>query len=175
MTTRILRVACLAAGASLLMAASSWAQTSPEPLAARVYTQVQNKYPDTLADRVRVDLAIKRSGVTTKAMLLDKAERDVFWQAYYAYQQEWARVSNAREALLKEYVATAARLDGARVKEVLAKCFDLEDERIALLRKYAADLQQKLPPDLVVKFVQAELEVQHLTDLQLSGGFPDFR
>ncbi len=131
--------------------------------------------PDTLQDRVRVDLATKRSGVTAKALLLDKTEREVFWPVYQAYEREWTRLSTEREELLKEYVNTADKLDDAHATQVLAKFFQLEQERLVVLKNYAADLRQKLPAELAVKFIQAELEIQQLTNVQLSGRFPDFR
>lgn len=171
---RVVRVACVAVAALLLAAQSTWAQASPEPLASRVYWWTQS-IPDTLQDRVRVDLASKRSGVTAKALLLDKAQREVFWEVYEAYEREWARLSTEREELLKEYVSTADKLDEARARQVLARFFMLEEERLVVLKTYAANLRQKLPAELAMKFIQAELEIQQLTNVQLGGRFPDFR
>jgi hypothetical protein len=171
---RVVRTACLAVGALVVSVTSTWAQTTPEPLANRVYAWTQTT-PDTLQDRVRVDLATKRSGVTTKALLLDKAEREVFWPVYEAYERDWTRLNTEREELLNEYVSTADKVDDTTAEQVLARFFQLEEDRLAALKKYAADLRQKLPAELAVKFIQAELQIQQLTEIQLSSRFPDFR
>ena len=174
MAPRVLRVTCLAVGALLVAATSAWAQAGSEPVADRVHAGAQN-YPNTLADYVRVDLANKKGGVMTKALLLTTAERDAVWSVYEAYQREWTRFSNEREALLTEYVKRADSLDDATAKAVLAKCVAMEEERVALLAQYAEALEQKLPVTLVVKFIEAELRIQHLADIQLSDRLPDFR
>ena len=174
MRHRVLCVAYLAVGTLLIATASAWAQTAPEPLADGVYARVQN-YPNTLADHVRLDLAIKKSGVTTKAMLLDKAEREAFLPVYEAYQRKWARLSSEREALLTDYIQRANNLDDATAKAMLAKCLALEEERMALLKQYAGELEQIVPAPLAVKFIEAELQIQNLTDVQLSDRLPDFR
>ena len=174
MKPRVLAITCLAAGALLVSAAPGWAQVSPEPLADGVYARVE-KYPNTLADHVRLDLAIKKSGVTTKALLLDQAEREAFLPVYEAYQQKWARLSSEREALLTDYIQRANNLDDATAKAMLAKCLALEEERMALLKQYAGELEQIVPATLAVKFIEAELQIQNLTDVQLSDRLPDFR
>lgn len=173
MKLKCLVIPCVAAGA-LLLASPGWAQVAPEPLVDRVNARLQND-PNTLAGHVRVDLAIRTSGVLAKALLLDKAQQEAFFPVYEAYQREWARLSNERETLLADYLQRANSLNDAAAREVLAKCFALEEKRVALLEHYAGQLEQKLPATLVVEFIEAELHIQNLRDVQLSNRLPDFR
>ncbi len=130
---------------------------------------------DILTHYVNLDVASKRSEVMTKAVLMNEAERRVFWPVYDAYQRELVRSSRERDALLKEYVKDAGNLDDARANVLMVRAFDLQEKRVALLKKYAEELQKQLPGKLVLKFVQVELQLQHLTDLQVAGQLPDIR
>ncbi len=159
---------------ALLAAPPVWAQTAPERYADRVHAWTVNN-PTSLEDYARVDLAIKKSGVQTKALLLDRAEREAFLPIYEQYQREWAELNHQREALLTEYINGAKKLDDDAAKTALAKFFEVEEQRVGLLKQYAEALKQTLPTTLVIKFVEAELHIQNLTDVQLSGRLPDFR
>ena len=149
----------LFAGVLLLACVPAWAQTSP----------------DVLANYVKLDLASKKGDVMTKALLMSASERDVFWPVYDAYQREWTNLNNEREALLKEYIKNANTIDDVKAKEVMAKSFAMQERQLAMLKKYAAELEKKLPAKLVVKFVQVELQMQRLMDLQASVQLPDLR
>jgi len=157
--SRVVMVALLLAGALLLGVTPARTQTSQ----------------DILAYYVTLDVASKKSEVMAKAMLMNEAERQVFWPVYDAYQRELTLVSNEREVLIQEYLKEAATLDNARAKVLIAKAFEIQERRAALLKRYAEELQKQLPGKLVLKFVQVELQLQHLTDLQVAGQLPDLR
>jgi len=156
---RIMIVAVSLVGALLLAATPAKAQTSQ----------------DVLAYYLSLDVASKKSEVMAKAVLMNEAERQVFWPIYDAYQRELTLVSNERVALLQEYRKDAATLDDATAKALIAKGFEIQQRRADLLKRYAEGLQKQLPGKLVLKFVQVELQLQHLTDLQVAGQLPDPR
>jgi hypothetical protein len=71
---------------ALLIGAASIAQSAEDPL----------------SHYVSVDLAIKKSDVMAKALLLDQAQRDAFWPVYAAHQREQARFSTEVECFISE-------------------------------------------------------------------------
>ena len=92
---------------------------------------------DILAHYLGLDLASKQSEAMATALLMNEAERRVVWAVYDAYQRELTRVSNEREALLREYLKEAAAVDDARADALIAKGFEMQERRTALLKKYA--------------------------------------
>ena len=159
MRKNLIVMAAVALAGTLLLGAAPMGQTSQ----------------DILAHYVSLDVASKKSEAMAKALLMDEAQRNIFWPVYDAYQRELALSSNERESLLNEYVKDAATIDDAKAKVLIARGFEMQERRAALLKKYAGELEQKLPGKLVLKFVQVELQLQHLRDLQVSSQLPDLR
>ena len=159
MMSRMVVVAISLTGALLLAVTPARAQTSQ----------------DILAHYVTLDVATKRTEVMAKALLMTEAERRLFWPIYDAYQRELTLVTTERQALVREYLKEAATIDDARAKLLIAKAFEIQQRRGTLLKRYAEELQEQLPGKLVLKFVQVELQLQHLTDLQIANQLPDLR
>jgi hypothetical protein len=101
-----------------------------------------------------------------RAAQLPRAEADAFWPLYREYEREREQLEGQARALLKEYLTSAPTLDDATAQALLARLFDLYAQRLAALRTYATALQAKLPARHAAGFVQTELELLRLLDLQ---------
>ncbi len=130
---------------------------------------------DLLARYLKTDLASKQTEVMSSGMLLSREEGEVFWPAYKQYQQELTQLNDTRQTLITQYVKEYKNLDDAKAKELMEGVFGLLEQRLVLLRKYAAQMQQKLPGALVGKFVQLELQMQRVMDLQLNIELPPLK
>jgi len=130
---------------------------------------------DLLARYLKTDLASKKTEVMSSGMLLSRAEGEAFWPAYKQYQQELNQLNDTRQTLITKYVKEYKSLDDAKAKELLEGVFGLLDQRLVLLRKYATQMQQNLPSVLVAKFVQLELQMQRVMDLQLNIELPPLK
>ncbi len=127
---------------------------------------------DVLARYLRVDIAAKKTQVMASGLLLSAPEENAFMPVYQQYQVELAQFTDARQALIKQYVKGYKTLNDAQAKELLDRVFELQEQRLTLLRKYATEMQKTLPITLVAKFVQLELQLQRLMDLQVNMDLP---
>lgn len=130
---------------------------------------------ELLARYLRTDIAAKRTHVMSSALLLSADEEKAFWPVYKQYQQELAQFTDAREALIRDYVKEYRTLSDAKAKELMASSFELQEQRLKFLRKYAEEMQKSLPVKQVVKFVQVEAQIHRLTDLQINMELPQLR
>jgi hypothetical protein len=127
---------------------------------------------DVLARYLRVDIAAKKTQVMASGLLLSPPEEQAFMPVYQHYQVELAQFTDARQALIQQYVKGYKTLNDAQAKELLDRVFELQEQRLSLLRKYATEMQKSLPITLVAKFVQLELQLQRLMDLQVNMDLP---
>ena len=157
--SRLLCVLGVVVGALALVVPGAVAATSHEAIANVLETQV----------------AVNRTDVMARAVLLSRAEADAFWPVYRNYERERERLEGEARALLDDYLTNAQTLDDATVQAMLDRLFALYEQRLASLRTYATALQAKLPIRHAAGFVQREFELLRLLDLQRDARFGRMR
>ena len=130
---------------------------------------------DVLARYLRVDIASKKTQVMASGLLLSAPEEKAFMPLYQQYQAELDQFTNARQALIQQYVKEYKTLNDAQAKELVDRVLELQEQRLSLLRKYATEMQKTLPITLVAKFVQLELQLHRLMDLQVNMDLPQLQ
>ena len=148
--SRLLCVLGVAVGALALVVPGAVAATSPK----------------AIEDALEAQIAVNRTQMMTRAVLLPRGESDAFWPLYREYERERAQLEGRARVLLEDYVNSARTLDDASTQALLERLFALYEQRLMLLRKYATALREKLPMRQAVEFVQAEFELMRLLDLQ---------
>ncbi len=68
--------------------------------------------------------------------------------------------------LIDDYMESYRTLDDVKARALLDRLFQLHEQRVALLRRYAEQLQAKLPARQVAGFVLTELQLLELLDRQ---------
>src|SRR5512137_1087573 len=121
---------------------------------------------EAIANVLETQVAVNRTDVMARAVLLPRAEADAFWPLYRNYERERKRLEGETRALLDDYLTNAQTLDDATVQAMLDRLFVLYEQRLGLLRTYAAALQAQLPIRHAAAFVQREFELLRLFDLQ---------
>jgi len=121
---------------------------------------------EAIADVLETHVAVNRTDVMARAVLLPRAEADAFWPLYRNYERERERLEGEARALLDDYLTNAQTLDDATVQAMLDRLFALYEQRLGLLRTYATALQAKLSIQHAAVFVQREFELLRLMDLQ---------
>lgn len=131
--------------------------------------------PEAVADMLRQDLASKKSEMMGRALLLTREESDAFWPMYREYERERTELDGRAVGLINDYVKNYRALDDPKAKELLEALFSLQEQRLTLLRKYATQLQTKLPMRQVAGFVQVEFQLLRLLDVQRQVELPRLR
>lgn len=148
--SRVLCVLGVVVGALALVVSGAAAATSHE----------------AIADVLETHVAVNRTDVMARAVLLPRAEADAFWPVYRNYERERERLEGEARALLDDYLTNAQTLDDATVQAMLDRLFALYEQRLGLVRTYATALQARLPIRHAAAFVQREFELLRLMDFQ---------
>ena len=148
--TRVLALLGVAVGVLVLGVPGAVAATSPEAVENALETQV----------------AVNRTEMMSRAVLLPRAEAAAFWPRYREYERERDRLEGEARALLEDYLTSARTLDDAAAQALLDRLFDLYAQRLTALRTYALTLRATVPARQAAGFVQTEFELLRLLDLQ---------
>jgi hypothetical protein len=160
-------VTVLAGATFLLGAALAGAQTGaaavPKPETADV---------DQLAALVRKDVKAEKSDILAKTMKLDATQSAAFWPVYKAYEAERSALGDQRWNVIRDLAEHFDTLNDAKAKGLLDRSFAIEEQRLALEKKYKDEFLKVLPAKTVARFFQVESRINNLINLEISSEIP---
>jgi hypothetical protein len=143
--------------------AHAQAAAKPEAKAADV---------DKLVELVRKDVRAEKADIMAKTMKLDAAQATAFWPVYKAYEAERQALGNQRLAVIQDLAEHFDTLNDAKAKGLLDRSFAIEDQRLALEKKYRDELLKVLPAKVVARFFQVDSRINNLISLEISSAIP---
>jgi hypothetical protein len=169
--------AAVAAGAGRVSAEQSAAgQTAPSQAPAPAQTpSAPQAAPPNLDDYMklaRTGIQQDKTKIIGAALELDATQSAAFWPVYKKYEADLAAIGDQRYAGIKDYAAHYGSLTDAKATELTDKALGLEEQRLALVKRYAGEFRKILPPVKVARWVQTEMALNKIVDLRLAAEVP---
>ncbi len=127
---------------------------------------------DKLVELLRQDVRAQKSDIIAKTMKFDAAQSAAFWPVYKAYEAERQTLGNDRLAVIQDFADHFESLNDANAKGLLDRSLVIEEKRVALEKRYAAEFLKVLPGKTVARFFQVESRLNNLISLELSSQIP---
>jgi hypothetical protein len=105
-------------------------------------------------------------------MQLDEKQARIFWPIYKDYEADLDKLGDEKLAIIQAYATNFMTMTNEKADELAQRTMALDDQRIALRRKYYERMKQSLPAILVVRFLQVENQIQLLVDLKIASNLP---
>jgi hypothetical protein len=164
---RYCKVVLVLLGLVGLIAGSVWAQ-APKSTALTTKDKEINAY----IDMMRKDMRKTKQSIVDEAMELDAAKKSQFWGIYAGYQVELDKIGDQRVANIKKYADTFEKMTDEIADQLALKMMDLEGQRSALRNKYYKLFKDKMGARVAARFLQVEVSLACLIDLQLASEIP---
>ena len=113
-----------------------------------------------------------KHAIVLRTLALDDAQVQAFTPIYDKYQFERKQLFDRAANLLDLYASNYESMTDDAAKRILKDWFLLQDDEVALTRKYAKQLGKALPPAKVVRFVQIENKLDTLLKLKAVANIP---
>jgi hypothetical protein len=113
-----------------------------------------------------------KRAIVLKTLALDDAQVEAFTPLYDKYQVERKKLFDRAADLLDLYASSYESMTDDAAKQILKDWFSLQDDEVALTRKYAKQLEKVLPPAKVIRFVQVENKLDTLVRLKAVANTP---
>lgn len=121
---------------------------------------------------LRSDLKVSKRTLIQESMQLDEKQSADFWPLYNQYDVEQTKLGDQKLALIQEYARDFLTMTDAKADQLAHRAMAIDDQRLALRRKYYDLFNKVLPTVLVVRFFQLENQIQLLVDLQIAANLP---
>ena len=127
---------------------------------------------DKNIEMLRSDLRTTKVSLLTESLGMTEAQSSKFWPIQREYETALASLQDQRIALIKDYANNFDSLTDAKATELMNKAIKLDEQRNALIKKYAARASKEVSPKIGARYYQVEKFVQSLIDVQIRGEVP---
>ena len=146
--------------------------------AGAVSLRAQGTNQDSLTNAIemmRTDVRANKADLIGRALALPDSQAKIFWPMYREYEADFAKLTDDRVALIKEYLAAYDTLSNAKAKDLMLRMYDLEARRVKLSRDTFNRFSKKLPAKTVAHFLQIDGFLNRVIDLQIAAALPEVR
>jgi hypothetical protein len=146
-------------------AAAQTAQPSQAP-------QPAPKNIDEYIQLVRTGVQRDKAQLIGAALELDATQSAAFWPVYKQYEAELGKIGDQRLAGIKDFAANFGALTDAKAIELTDRAVALEEQRLALIKRYVGEFRKVLPPVKVGRWYQTEMALNKIVDLRIAAEVP---
>jgi len=159
---RISRTIVVMAAVGCFLVPTMWAQGQ----------QTQDQQVKAYVDMMRKDLRTQKQSVVDQAMGLEAGDKAKFWAVYDKYQGELKLLWDQRLANIKKYADNYPKMTDAIADEIAMKAMDINSQRATIRKTYYAQVKAALGARVAARFLQTEVMLDHLIDLQMGAEIP---
>ena len=113
-----------------------------------------------------------KHAIVLRTLALDDAQVQAFTPIYDKYQFERKQLFDRAADLLDLYASNYESITDDAAKKILKDWFSLQEDEVALTKKYAKQFEKVLPPAKVIRFVQIENKLNTLLQLKAVANIP---
>ncbi len=110
--------------------------------------------------------------VVMENMEFTEAEGNAFWPVYEKYQEELFQVSQRGAKLILAYASAYQTLTDDQATKIIDEYYDIQDDRLALMKKMAVDVGKVLPGKKAFRYMQVENKLNAIARYELAKGIP---
>jgi len=121
---------------------------------------------------LRTDLKARKEQIIKEAMQLNDQQSAAFWPIYRNYDAEQTKLGDQKLAIIHYYAQNFLTMSDPKADQLAQMVMALDEQRLALRKKYYDLLKKALPTVIVVRFFQVENQLQLILDLQIASNLP---
>ena len=121
---------------------------------------------------MRQDLKKDKVSILTELMDLDPQEAAKFWPVYNEYDKALTALADERIAFIRLYADNYGALSDEMATKIATGSLDIEGRRGELRKQYFAKVSQALTAKDAARWLQIEMQIEKVVDLQILSSLP---
>lgn len=101
-----------------------------------------------------------------------EAEAKNFWPIFEKQQEKLFNVNQRGAKLILAYASAYQTLTDDQAEKIIDEYYDIQDDRLAVMKKMAADVGSVLPGKKAFRYMQVENKLTAIARYELAKGIP---
>jgi hypothetical protein len=157
---------------ALTVASGLWAQEQAKEKKVQDPAESRELNDQAYIRLLRADLKKSKQQIIKEAMQLNDQQAAAFWPVYREYDAEQTKLGDQKLAIVDDYAQNFMTMNDEKADQLAHRAMTLDEQRMALKKKYYELMKKALPTVLVVRFFQVENQIQLIVDLQIASNLP---
>jgi len=168
---KFILAAAVLAGIHVCANSRTFAQDKHAPSTGMVVRSADNPGDQQMVLMHRKMDSMKKQAIAENLTLTDD-EATKFWPVYEQYSAELKKITDTKNALIKEYAEEYGSLTDEQADSLIRRWLDSDIAGFELRRKYLPIFRKVLPGKVTATFFQVEHRINAMIDLQLTSQLP---
>jgi hypothetical protein len=121
---------------------------------------------------LRKDIRSQKKQLIAANLSLTATEATKFWPIYDQYEAEYAKISDTKLALIKEYAQNLDTATDEQALDYLKRSEEISESAIQLRKRYVPLVNEALPGKKTATFFQLERRIEMLLDVEVASLLP---
>ena len=121
---------------------------------------------------MRQDVQSAKEDIIKDTMQFTDAEGTAFWPLYKQYAAEQHAIADKRLALINDYAKKYDTLSDSDAKDMTQRLLQIDDDTLALRKKYLPKFQTALGAKRAAKFYQVDNRLTLIVNVQIASVVP---
>jgi len=135
---------------------------------ASMFAQDLNSYMEL----IKSDMKTEKKIIITEAMQFSENDSKIFWDLYGDYELKMDKLANKRIEYIKEFANNYPNVSNETADDIMEKAFDYFEDRLDLKKDFYDDVKDKLGAFTAAKYIQLDMQMQLIIDVQISAALP---
>lgn len=127
---------------------------------------------DDAADLKKKILLDQKKLVVMENMDFTEEEAKAFWPVYEKHQEELFKVNQRGAKLIIAYASVYQSLTDDQAVKLIDEYYDIQDDRLAVMKKMAVDVGKVLPGKKAFRYLQVEAKLNAIARFELAKEIP---
>jgi hypothetical protein len=110
--------------------------------------------------------------VVMENMEFTEEEAAAFWPVYEKHQEELFNVNQRGAKLILAYASVYQTLTDEQAVKLIDEYYDVQDDRVAVMKKMAVDVGKVLPGKKAFRYLQVEAKLTAIARFELAKEIP---
>ena len=121
---------------------------------------------------LHTDVRQQKPQIMGAMMQLDAEQAKKFWPIYNEYNAELSKLNKRGMADIQDYSRNFDQLTDAKADQIVQGTINYQKQRADLLAKYYARVKEALGPVEAARFLEIEMQLLNIMDLQMESSLP---
>ena len=110
--------------------------------------------------------------VVMENMEFTEEEGKAFWPVYEQHQDELFKINQRGAKLIIAYASVYQTMTDDQANKIIDEYYDIQDERLVVMKKMAADVGKVLPGKKAFRYMQVESKLNAIARFEIAKEIP---
>ena len=110
--------------------------------------------------------------VVMENMEFTEEEAKAFWPVYEQHQDELFKINQRGAKLIIAYASVYQTMTDDQANKIIDEYYDIQDERLVVMKKMAADVGKVLPGKKAFRYMQVESKLNAIARFEIAKQIP---